>query len=90
MNGYGARELWRDPESRLELVCSSLDSEDVASLVREIVRLRAENQTLRGETPRDDAFDVLSEHLAVQRDGDMRDWMPQGWSPRDCYDSDTD
>ena len=35
--------------------------------MHEIVRLRGENRNLRGETSREDAFDVLSELLDVQR-----------------------
>lgn len=85
-----ARGLWSDPEARLKLVCSSLDGEDVVGLMHEIVRLRGENRNLRGETSREDAFDVLSELLDVQRDGDMYDWMPQTWDPRCLCDSDSD
>ena len=58
--------------------------------MHEIVRLRGENRNLRGETSREDAFDVLSELLDVQRDGDMYDWMPQSWDPRCLCDSDSD
>ena len=85
-----ARGLWSDHEARLKLVCSSLDGEDVVGLMHEIVRLRGENRNLRGETSREDAFDVLSELLDVQRDGDMYDWMPQSWDPRCLCDSYSD
>ena len=71
-------------------MCGSLDIDDIKSIVREAVRARSEVQALRGERSRADAFDVLSELLNVERDGDMRDWMPEGWSPQYLCDSDSD
>jgi hypothetical protein len=75
--------MWNDPdpEDRLALICSGLDTDARCALAFEAARLRCENQALLGETVTADAFDVLSDVLNVERDADMCDWMPRGWSP---------
>ena len=46
-----------------------------------VVRTHHGCPDLRGEPATADVFDVLSDVLNVERDADMFDWMPQGWSP---------
>ena len=78
-----AHAIWNDPDpdEALSVICSSLGPDETCALAHEAARLRRELQALRGEPATADAFDVLSDVLNVERDADMFDWMPQGWSP---------
>ena len=84
--------MWTDPASRLELICSSLDTEDVAKMVLQCARLRREKQSWQGLPARADEFDVLGDLLSVPRDACMDDWMPEEWDPdyRWLCDADSD